>query len=105
LKPQDTLARLGGDQLAAVILSETDTDQITALANIVRRALSTPVTFNDIEIPLTASIGLALYDPMLHQKREDMLKDPRSRCVMRSVMAAIRSKSSVRPCGHAARTV
>ncbi len=75
LKPQDTLARLAGDQLAAVILSETEIDQITALANVVRRALSTPVTFNEIEIPLTASIGLALFDPQLHQKREDMLKD------------------------------
>ncbi len=42
-------------------------DQITALANVVRRALSTPVTFNEIEIPLTASIGLALFDPQLHQ--------------------------------------
>jgi EAL domain-containing protein (putative c-di-GMP-specific phosphodiesterase class I) len=33
------------------------------------------VTFSDKEIPLTASIGVALYDPQLHAKREDMLKD------------------------------
>ena len=75
LKPQDTLARLSGDQFAALIVSEPETEQITALANIARRVASTPVTFNDKEIPLTASIGLALYDPQLHAKREDMLKD------------------------------
>ena len=75
LKPQDTLARLSGDQFAALIVSENETRQITALANMVRRVASTPVTFSDKEIPLTASIGVALYDPQLHAKREDMLKD------------------------------
>jgi EAL domain-containing protein (putative c-di-GMP-specific phosphodiesterase class I) len=33
------------------------------------------VTVGDKEIPLTASIGLALYDRELHATREDMLKD------------------------------
>ncbi len=32
LKPQDTLARLSGDQFAALIVSEPDAEQITALA-------------------------------------------------------------------------
>ena len=75
LKPQDTLARLSGDQFAVLIVSEFETSQISALANLVRRVVSTPVTFSDKEIPLTASIGLALYDPQLHATREDMLKD------------------------------
>ena len=38
LKPQDTLARLSGDQFAALIVSEPDTDQITALAECGRAA-------------------------------------------------------------------
>ncbi|MGO8843776.1 MAG: EAL domain-containing protein [Methylocella sp.] len=75
LKPQDTLARLSGDQFAVLIVSEFETSQISALANLVRRVVSTPVIFSDKEIPLTASIGLALYDPQLHATREDMLKD------------------------------
>jgi diguanylate cyclase (GGDEF)-like protein/PAS domain S-box-containing protein len=75
LKPQDTLARLSGDQFAVLIVSEFETSQISALANLVRRVVSTPVMFSDKEIPLTASIGLALYDPQLHATREDMLKD------------------------------
>jgi diguanylate cyclase (GGDEF)-like protein/PAS domain S-box-containing protein len=75
LKPQDTLARLSGDQFAILIVSEFETDQISALANVIRRVVSTPVIFNEKEIPLTASIGLALYDPQLHPTREEMLKD------------------------------
>jgi diguanylate cyclase (GGDEF)-like protein/PAS domain S-box-containing protein len=75
LKPQDTIARLSGNQFAAIILSESEIEQTIALANVVRRALSTPVTFSDREIPLTASIGLALFDPQVHPRREDMLKD------------------------------
>jgi diguanylate cyclase (GGDEF)-like protein/PAS domain S-box-containing protein len=75
LKPQDCLARLGGDQFAAILISESATDQIIAVANVVRHAVSTPVTFGENEVPLSASIGLALYDPQLHAKREDMLND------------------------------
>ena len=75
LKPQDTIARLNGDRFAAIIISESETDPTIALANVIRRALSTPVTFAEREVPLTASIGLALFDPQLHPRREDMLKD------------------------------
>jgi diguanylate cyclase (GGDEF)-like protein/PAS domain S-box-containing protein len=75
LKPQDMLARLSGDEFVVLIVSEFETAQISALANLVRRVVSTPVTFNEQEIPLTASIGLALFDPRLHRTREDMLKD------------------------------
>ena len=75
LKPQDTIARLGADRFAVIVLSENTAEQATALANVVRRALSTPVVFADREVQLTASIGLALYDPQLHPRREDMLKD------------------------------
>ncbi|MCI0599872.1 MAG: EAL domain-containing protein [Beijerinckiaceae bacterium] len=75
LKPQDTLARLSGDEFAVLIVSEFETAQISAFANLVRRIVSTPVTFNDREIPLSVSIGLVLYDPQLHGRREDLLKD------------------------------
>ncbi|QBR72544.1 sensor domain-containing phosphodiesterase [Beijerinckiaceae bacterium] len=75
LRPQDTLARLTGDQFAILIVSEFETDQISALVNVIRRVVSTPVIFNEKEIPLTASIGLALFDPQLHPTREEMLKD------------------------------
>ncbi|MGH6681680.1 MAG: putative bifunctional diguanylate cyclase/phosphodiesterase, partial [Bradyrhizobium sp.] len=75
LRPQDTLARISGDQFTIVIISESETDQVIALANMIKRTVSTPVTFGESEVPLSASIGIALFDPQLHPKREDMLND------------------------------
>jgi diguanylate cyclase (GGDEF)-like protein/PAS domain S-box-containing protein len=75
LKPTDTLARISGDEFAIILVSETDSANVTALADTVRRTLNTPVSFADREISLTGSIGLVLYDAQLHPKREDMLKD------------------------------
>jgi len=74
LKPQDTLARLGGDQFGLLLLSEREAERITAFADTIRRTLRAPITFNDREIFLTASIGLALAD---HQqgRKEEILKD------------------------------
>lgn len=75
LKPQDSLARLSGDQFAIILVSEIEPDQIIGLANVIRRAISTPVSYGEHEFNLTASIGLAFYDTQLHANREDMLKD------------------------------
>jgi len=74
LKPQDTLARLSGDQFGLLILSEREPPRITAFADTLRKTLRAPITFNDREILLTASIGLALADGQ-PQRKEDVLKD------------------------------
>ena len=74
LKPQDTLARLSGDQFALILLSEKEFERIIAFAETLRRALRAPITFNDREIFLTASIGLALADGQPH-RTEEVLKD------------------------------
>ncbi|MGH6674535.1 MAG: putative bifunctional diguanylate cyclase/phosphodiesterase [Xanthobacteraceae bacterium] len=74
IKPQDTLARLGGDQFGVVLLSERDPAKITAFAETVRRTLRAPLAFKDREIFLTASIGLTLGDSE-PQRGEEMLKD------------------------------
>ncbi|WP_374991419.1 EAL domain-containing protein [Bradyrhizobium sp. LHD-71] len=63
LKPQDTLARLAGDQFGLILMSETDAAKVTALAETIRKTIRAPIAFNDREIFLTASIGLALADP------------------------------------------
>ena len=73
IKPQDTLARLAGDQFGLVLLSERDTAKITAFAETMRRALRAPIAFKDREIFLTASIGLTLGGEP--QRGEEMLKD------------------------------
>jgi diguanylate cyclase (GGDEF)-like protein/PAS domain S-box-containing protein len=74
IKPQDTLARLAGDQFGMILLSERDSARITAFAETIRKTLRAPITFRDREIFLTASIGLALGggEP---ERAEDLLKD------------------------------
>jgi len=74
IKPQDTLARLAGDQFGMILLSERESARITAFAETIRKTLRSPITFRDREIFLTASIGLALGggEP---ERAEDLLKD------------------------------
>ncbi len=74
IKPQDTLARLSGDQFGLIVLSERELARITALAETIRKTLRAPITFRDREIFLTASIGLALADSEA-QRAEEVLKD------------------------------
>jgi len=74
LKPQDSLARLAGDQFGLVLLSVREVSQIITFAETLRKALRAPISFNDREITLTASIGLALGDAQV-TKGEEFLKD------------------------------
>jgi diguanylate cyclase (GGDEF)-like protein/PAS domain S-box-containing protein len=74
LKPQDTLARLSGDQFALILISEREPARIVAFAETLRRTLRAPIAFNDREIFLTASMGLALADSQPH-RTEEVIKD------------------------------
>jgi diguanylate cyclase (GGDEF)-like protein/PAS domain S-box-containing protein len=74
LKPQDTLARLAGDQFGLILMSEADAAKITQLAETIRKTIRAPIAFNDREIFLTASIGLALADPAATVS-EEIIKD------------------------------
>jgi diguanylate cyclase (GGDEF)-like protein/PAS domain S-box-containing protein len=62
LGPQDTLARIGGDQFALLLLSQTDPRELAMLAEQVRRSVRSPIAIAGQEIVLTASIGIAIYD-------------------------------------------
>ena len=74
LKPQDTFARIAGDQFGLILLSEREPVRIIAFAEQLRKALKAPITFNDREIFLTASIGLGLSDSQ-PTRGEEVLKD------------------------------
>jgi diguanylate cyclase (GGDEF)-like protein/PAS domain S-box-containing protein len=74
IKPQDTLARLSGDQFGLLVLSERDSSRIIAFAENIRRTLRAPITFNDREIVLTGSIGMTLSDSE-PQSADERLKD------------------------------
>ncbi|MBS7702320.1 EAL domain-containing protein [Chelatococcus asaccharovorans] len=75
LRPQDSLARITGDELALILISEREPDRIIAFADMIRRAVTTPVTFAEREIFLTASIGIALHDSQDDVKGEEMLRN------------------------------
>ena len=82
LRPQDTLARVAGDEFAVILLSEREPDRILAFAEMIRRAIATPVTYADREVFLTVSIGVALHEagpgtgaqPGGAQRRDEVIK-------------------------------
>lgn len=74
MKPQDTFARIAGDQFGIILLSEKDAGRITAFAETLRQTLRAPISFNEREIFLTGSLGIALPDSA-QRRAEDLLKD------------------------------
>jgi diguanylate cyclase (GGDEF)-like protein/PAS domain S-box-containing protein len=73
LKPQDTLARLGGDQFGLILLSEREPERVIAFTESLRKALRAPVGFAGREIALTASIGLVFADPGAATDRDEFV--------------------------------
>ncbi len=62
LGPQDTLARVGGDQFALLLLNQSDPRELAMLAEAVRRTLRAPINIAGQDVVLTASIGISIYD-------------------------------------------
>lgn len=62
LGTHDTLARVGGDQFAILLVSEQNPHELAALAERVRRSLRAPIKIAGQEIVLTGSLGIAVYD-------------------------------------------
>ena len=75
LRPQDSLGRIGGDEFAIILVSESEPERITAFADTVRRTLATPFTFGDREIYMKCSIGLTLADAQTGTTKEDVLRN------------------------------
>jgi diguanylate cyclase (GGDEF)-like protein/PAS domain S-box-containing protein len=59
VRPSDTVARLGGDEFV-VVCEETDEASALALGRRLQEAIRPPVTIGDLELTLSASIGVAL---------------------------------------------
>jgi diguanylate cyclase (GGDEF)-like protein/PAS domain S-box-containing protein len=60
LGPQDTLARLAGDQFAAMLVAEHDARELARLAEGIRSSLHAPIKISGRDVLLTASIGIAV---------------------------------------------
>lgn len=61
LKPQDTLARIGGDQFGLILLSQSEPGRVAELSEALLKAVRVPIAFAQREIILTASIGLVTW--------------------------------------------
>ncbi len=62
LGAHDTLARVGGDQFAILLVAQQNPSDLASLAERVRRSLRAPIKIAGQEIVLTGSVGLAVYD-------------------------------------------
>ncbi|KAB2849795.1 MAG: EAL domain-containing protein, partial [Hyphomicrobiaceae bacterium] len=62
LAPQDTLARIGGDQFAILLAKPVPATELAMLAERVRRAIRSPMKISGKDIVLTCSIGIAAAD-------------------------------------------
>ena len=74
LNPEDSLARLSGDQFAALILSESDASGLVEIERRIRETVSAPITHADSEVVLTASIGMVTWS-RIEESASDLVND------------------------------
>ncbi|RUO97352.1 EAL domain-containing protein, partial [Hyphomicrobium sp.] len=74
LGPQDTVARVGGDQFAMLFTGEREARNLPALAERVRRSLRAPIPLANQEVILTGSMGVAVWEGT-QAADSDLLKD------------------------------
>jgi diguanylate cyclase (GGDEF)-like protein/PAS domain S-box-containing protein len=74
LRPEDTVARVGGDEMA-ILLEEIDgAVEAIEVADRIQQRLATPVRLEGREVFVTASIGVAL-STLEHDRPEHLLRD------------------------------
>ncbi|WP_139247872.1 EAL domain-containing protein [Hyphomicrobium sp. CS1GBMeth3] len=72
--PADTLARIGGDRFALMMLQDQPVPELAQHAERIRRSLRSPIKIAGQEIVLTGSIGIAVYDEQTHEAA-DLVKN------------------------------
>ena len=71
---QDSLARVGGNQFALLVMQAHDGLELAQMAENVRRAVRSPVGIAGQEVVLTAALGIAMWDQKI-ASAADLLKD------------------------------
>jgi len=74
LRPEDTVARLSGDEFAILLDSITDVNDAGQVADRIRSKLITTTILGSIERSPTASIGIVIFDPS-YTSSEELLRD------------------------------
>jgi diguanylate cyclase (GGDEF)-like protein/PAS domain S-box-containing protein len=74
LRPEDTVARFGGDEFVLIATEIRDIAEVTDIAERIVSQLSQPVMIEKQEITVSASLGIALY-PLDGASVEELLKN------------------------------
>lgn len=61
LRATDTIARMGGDEFAAILPQMDDEKNINKVAELIIKKLTMPFEINEITIKISTSIGIAVY--------------------------------------------
>jgi diguanylate cyclase (GGDEF)-like protein/PAS domain S-box-containing protein len=75
LRPEDVLARFGGDEFAVLLEEETDASEALRVAQRIAESLREPFTVNDHQVNLSTSVGIALGSAHTNDDPERMLRN------------------------------
>ncbi len=93
-RPQDFVARTGGDEYA-VVVGDVNGESLPALASRLREALGTALSEETDGFLSSASIGTELFDGACHRTPEDLLRDADRR--LYEAKEAFRAEHRARP--------
>jgi diguanylate cyclase (GGDEF)-like protein/PAS domain S-box-containing protein len=75
LRPEDVLARFGGDEFAVLLEEVADASETIRVAQRIAESLREPFTVNDHQVNLSTSVGIALGSAHTNDDPEGMLRN------------------------------
>ncbi|MCH8497388.1 MAG: diguanylate cyclase [Marinobacter sp.] len=75
LRASDTLARMGGDEFAAILTDLLDEQEVTGLLKRLLATIATPTVLGDHRLQVSGSIGVTFYQQWASASPEQLLKE------------------------------
>ncbi|MYM21050.1 diguanylate cyclase [Duganella sp. FT135W] len=73
VREADTVARLGGDEFVVLLEEVGSLPQVQRVADKIRKTLAAPLALGGVALPVSASIGLAMY-PQQGEAMDDLMR-------------------------------